>query len=58
LPDLGLLGFGVRDLSFEVLGFEAFSFDSFVAGIALVRRGGARFAAFRTRLAMFPLVEA
>jgi hypothetical protein len=46
-------------LGFEVLGFEALGFDGFgfvTAVLRLVAVG--RFAAFRTRLAMFPLVEA
>jgi hypothetical protein len=52
-PDLGFLAFGATDF-----GFEAFSFEDLAFGIALVRRGaGARFAAFRPRLAMFPPVE-
>jgi hypothetical protein len=51
--DLGLLAFDTSDL-----GFDAFGVDDLAFGIALVRRGaGARFAAFRPRLAMFPPVE-
>jgi hypothetical protein len=53
LLDLGFLAFGATDF-----GFEAFSFEDLAFGIALVRRGaGARFTAFRPRLAMFPPVE-
>jgi hypothetical protein len=54
--DFADLGFGPLDAS--GLGFDTFVVDDLAFGIALVRRGaGARFAAFRPRLAMFPPVE-
>jgi len=53
LLDLGSLAFDTSDL-----GFDAFGVDDLAFGIALVCRGaGARFAAFRPCLAMFPPVE-